>query len=331
MKRTARITMSDIAQAAGVTLQTVSRAFRNASDISEETRERVLNVAREMNYVKNDAARLLRCRKSNIIAVVYDTLVNVYFSIMINYFQAKLKALGYEVLMLTANNRWLTREAYEFAVAQNVAGIVSFLEPNHEIHKLIEHFSVPVLLFGRRTDEDSVDFICTDDFNGGRVAARYLLEKGCKRPLFLGLEKDLLCVQDRYNGFCEVIEAAGLEKPEFYSITKKQPLETYLPEKFAEQDTAPDALFCFNDVLALEALSVLEDESIPFVPTIGFDAVQQELRMPNKIPSVGTDKKAMAERAAQMIVEIVENKREKKSGIFVDVALFFAKKAKKVS
>ena len=77
-----RVTMRDVARAANVTPQTVSRAIRNAPEVSAETREKVLKVAAELNYVKNNSASSLRCGNSKLIVIIYDHLVNVYFSIM---------------------------------------------------------------------------------------------------------------------------------------------------------------------------------------------------------------------------------------------------------
>ena len=82
-----RVTIRDVARVARVTPQTVSRAIRNAPEVSAETREKVLKVAAELNYVKNNSASSLRCGNSKLIVIVYDHLVNIYFSIMIDYLQ----------------------------------------------------------------------------------------------------------------------------------------------------------------------------------------------------------------------------------------------------
>ena len=74
-----RVTIRDVALVARVTPQTVSRAIRNAPEVSAETREKVLKVAAELNYVKNNSASSLRCGNSKLIVIVYDHLVNIYF------------------------------------------------------------------------------------------------------------------------------------------------------------------------------------------------------------------------------------------------------------
>ena len=73
-----RVTIKDVARIAGVTPQTVSRAFRNTEDISKETRERILQIASEMGYVQNASARSLRNGSSKLIAIIYDNIMNSY-------------------------------------------------------------------------------------------------------------------------------------------------------------------------------------------------------------------------------------------------------------
>ena len=191
-----RVTIRDVARVARVTPQTVSRAIRNAPEVSAETREKVLKVAAELNYVKNNSASSLRCGNSKLIVIVYDHLVNIYFSIMIDYLQTCFRAQNYSILMLSVTKHQLDRSDYEFALSHNVAGIVSFLEPDKEVTEMLDNFAIPVLLFGRRTDIKSVDYICMDDEEAGWqraalskrvVPARYMLASAQPPARTIGL------------------------------------------------------------------------------------------------------------------------------------------------
>ena len=302
MKRM-RVTVRDVARVAQVTPQTVSRAIRNAPEVSEETRKKVLKVAAELNYVKNNTASSLRCGNSRLIVIIYDHLVNVYFSIMIDYLQASFRERNYSIMMLSVTEHRLNRSAYEFAVSHNAAGIVSFLEPDEEIEGMLEGFSVPVLLFGRRTDVKAIDYIRTDDEEGGRLAARKLLNVGCKHPVYISIKMTASCAYGRYTGFCKGFEEAGWQKP---ANIKYDVLEEEFPGLFADPDSAPDSFFCFSDLIAFDVLCQLEKFGMKKLPVIGFDNIQQEVRIPNRLVSVGTDKRAMAERAVDVLVSRIE-------------------------
>lgn len=298
-----RVTVRDVARAAQVTPQTVSRAIRNAPEISAETRERVLKIAADLNYVKNSTASSLRYGNSRVIVIIYDHLVNVYFSIMIDYLQACFKERNYSILMLSVIEHRLNASAYEFAVSHDAAGIVSFLEPDDEIASMLEGFGIPVLLFGRRTEMRSVDYIRTDDVKGGRLAARRLMERGCKRFLYLSIEMSASCAYDRFRGFAEELSAAGHEA---VAMEMFGDWEDRFLALFSDSSTPLDGVFCFSDMLAFEVLFLLQKNGISGVRVVGFDNVQEEVRIPNRLVSVGTDKRAMAERAAGVLVSRIE-------------------------
>lgn len=299
--------MRDVARAAQVTPQTVSRAIRNAPEVSAETRERILKIAAQLNYVKNNTATSLRSGNSRLIVIIYDHLVNVYFSIMIDYLQACFKKRNYSILMLSVTQHQLDRSAYEFAIAHNAAGVVSFLEPSKEIADMLESFVVPILLFGRRTEMTSIDYVRTDDEEGGRLAARWFLEHGCKRPVYVGIGATASCAYDRFAGFYGEWEGAGLEKP--LVIDASVPFEKHFSALFANTTFTPDSFFCFSDMLALDVLCLLERSGITGVQVVGFDDIQEEVHIPNRFVSIGTNKRAMAERAAEILVSRIESGR----------------------
>ena len=316
-----RVTVRDVARVAQVTPQTVSRAIRNAPEVSAETRERVLKVAEELHYVKNNTATSLRCGNSRLIVIIYDHLVNVYFSIMIDYLQACFKERNYSILMLSVTEHLLDRSAYEFAVSHNAAGIVSFLEPSDEIAGLVESFVVPVLLFGRRTDMPAIDYLRTDDEEGGRLAAKRFIESGCKRSVYVCIGSGTSCEQDRFSGFCAEWEKTGRQKP--LVVEGLRSVKEQFSALFADAASAPDCFFCFSDMLAFDVMCLLEKAGLDDrVPVIGFDDIQKEVNIPNRLVSIGSDKRAMAERAVEVLVSRIENGRGKRVaetfGVFLD-------------
>ena len=108
---TKRVTVKDIARAAGVSPQTVSHALSGADDISEPTRRKVKLIAQRLNYVKNSAASSLRSGGTKMIAVVYDDPINLYFSFMVAYLHESLKKRGYSMLMMEMCIRDSSRRA----------------------------------------------------------------------------------------------------------------------------------------------------------------------------------------------------------------------------
>ena len=207
---TKRVTVKDIARAAGVSPQTVSHALSGADDISEPTRRKVKLIAERLNYVKNSAASSLRSGGTKMIAVVYDDPINLYFSFMVAYLHESLKKRGYSMLMMMEPVRSFSEELYLSVLSRNVDGILSFIQPEEELGGAIEAYGVPVVLVGRRSDVKNVDCIYTDDVKGGRIAAAYLADKGLKRIAFFSEDLDLTCARDRFEGYRAGLRARKL-------------------------------------------------------------------------------------------------------------------------
>lgn len=320
MERKARVTIKDVARIAMVTPQTVSRALRDAPDIAESTKTRVLEIASNLNYVKNSTASALRRGSTRLIGIIYDNLINLYFSVMTDFIQFCLKERGYSMLTISVRSFHLNEEAYMAAVSHNVDGIISFLEPDEELTELIKSYNVPVLLFGRRTNVKRIDCIHTDDEAGGRLAAARLADDGCKNAVCITEALELTCAYDRYHGFEEELKRRGISKPRI--VNPNVPgLEQQLLSLMKSPEGFPDGIFCFNDMLAFETLYFIEKNNLPSVKVIGYDNVQQEIHIPRRLTTVGTDKLALAKRATEMIISKVEtgdtNRAIEKKGVFL--------------
>lgn len=320
MERKARVTIKDVARIAMVTPQTVSRALRDAPDIAQSTKTRVLEIASNLNYVKNSTASALRRGSTRLIGVIYDNLINLYFSVMTDFIQFCLKERGYSMLTISVRSFHLNEEAYMAAVSHNVDGIISFLEPDEELTELIKSYNVPVLLFGRRTNVKRIDCIHTDDEAGGRLAAARLADDGCKNAVCITEALELTCAYDRYHGFEEELKRRGISKPRI--VHPNVPgLEQQLLSLMKSPEGFPDGIFCFNDMLAFETLYFIEKNNLPSVKVIGYDNVQQEIHIPRRLTTVGTDKLALAKRATEMIISKVEtgdtNRAIEKKGVFL--------------
>lgn len=302
MAKKDRVTIKDIARVAKVTPQTVSRAFRNTSDISAETRERILKIASEMGYVRNVSARSLRNGSTNLIAVIYDNIINNYFSIITHYLQRSFKEKGYSILTISVDDIFLREAEYLKAIEHNVDGVISFLELDEDMKDALKKYDVPVLVIGRKTDESFVDCVYVDDKKAGMLAAKRFIERGCKNPIFVSEASQVICSVERYEGFKEEFEKIGIT-PRI--IADKPNVPFFLENPFVEQFELdpPDAIFCFNDMLAFESLYLIEKHNLKGAKVIGVDNVQHEIYFPKRLTTIGWDKAQLVKYAIDMILE----------------------------
>ena len=321
MTKKLRVTIKDVARVAGVTPQTVSRAFRNAEDINKETQERILQIASEMGYVQNASARSLRNGSSKLIAIIYDNIMNSYFSIITYYLQDYLRGKGYSILSISVTDNVLKERDYLIALEHNAEGVISFLQADENIARLINTYRVPVLVMGRRSEDEGVDSVYVDDVEVGKIAARRFIEKGCKNPLCISEAMDITCAYDRCLGFKEEFKSVGREVRLIARerLGEDLPLEELLLQAY--KSNPPDAIFCFNDIFAFQALYVIEKHGLKIPLIIGVDNIQQEIFLPKRLTTVGWDKRKLAQISANAILSRISGSEEKLFSVKEEVFL----------
>ena len=315
--RNKRVTIKDIASETGFSAQTVSLALRNKECITENTRNVVNEAARKLGYVKNSTAINLRKGHTNMVAIVYDNITNPYFSIMTRYLQHYLREQEYILLIFTTDSYFLDLDTFYHILSCNVAGVISFLDVDENIAKLSKQNNLPVLVLGRKSG-NSISWITTSENNGGALAARYLMERGCKNNLHITYSLDMICGKERYEGFLREIKNAGM-KEDLLLVLGYSPLKKLLKAYLKEHEV--DGIFAFNDMIAYAALSVLKEEKREDIKVVGFDNIQETFKFPFRISTIGADKKAMAKTAVSVLMEKINNGDESAENHIFDVFL----------
>ncbi|TDX01597.1 LacI family DNA-binding transcriptional regulator [Dinghuibacter silviterrae] len=198
------ITLKMLAAELRLSPGTVSKALKGSHEISEATREKVMDMARRLDYVPNPYASSLRRRTSKTIGVVLPAMADSFFSMTIEGIEAVAGDKGYHVLI------YLSHESYykEAAIVKDfqsgrVDGVLISLSGEtwntDHLHTLTDK-NIPVVYFDRVCEENDVARIATDDMEAGFAAASHLLEAGCKRLLFLSPSDNLAIIKRRLAG-----------------------------------------------------------------------------------------------------------------------------------
>lgn len=311
-----RVTIKDIAQRTNVTAQTVSRVLRGVDYVAEETRQRVLQAARELNYIPSYAAKALRNGMSQSIAIVFDSLRNVYFSIMIDHLRKEIVANGYSVQLIFSDNPVIKEEIYRKAVSHGAVAVISFLEAEDGLGQKVRECGVPMMIFGRSAEDEGLDYITTDDYQGGQLVANYLLSRNCVKFKYLVEGSGMTCAIDRFKGYSETLKEHGYEA----EIVDCAVIEY----NFDAMDLSDPAtgVFCFNDILAFQLIKRMS--AIPAgsrVKIVGYDNIQSDIVLPINLTTVGLDKEHHAKLAVDCILQKL-SKPNKRFAIHEKVALF---------
>src|SRR5258706_5744658 len=184
-------TIKILAKELKLSVASVSKALRDSHEISNETKQKVLALARQLNYVPNPYASSLRKRVSKTIAVVLPEVADSFFSLAINGIESVAQEKGYHVLIYLTHESFAREKAIlnEFKSGR-VDGIlmsVSGETCDSDHIKEVTAAGIPVVFFDRICEDVATVKIITDDFESGYNAATHLIEKGCKKIAFLSI------------------------------------------------------------------------------------------------------------------------------------------------
>ena len=287
--KSVRITLKNVSEACGYTVNTVSRALRNDTRLPESTRVLIQNTAREMGYIRNSMASSLRSGRSHIVAVIVNDLHNQHFSDLLNCMDRELRKKDYNLMILCMQlDDSLAEKLIHTAISLSVDGILYF--PNRDQKHHIEYMvrnHVPFVLLDRRVDGIESDIVRCDDEQGGYLAGRHLLSLGHKRFLFLsGVEKSSSQL-DRYSGFLKALREAGIPEENVRKIPGET-VETALAQNRIGQLLFPidyTAIVSFRDEVSYPVIHHLAKEGIPVpekISIISFDNLHAE--NPSRLP-----------------------------------------------
>lgn len=272
MRRSSAPTMKDVAREAGVALGTVSKVFNNGS-VGEEYRRRVLDAAERLGYQVNSYARGLKTNRTYAVAVVLPNIINPFFSILAQNLCQALTKRGYRMFLSITDFDPEAEQRYIHMAQQNqVDGIIGLTyNPGLRVDR-----QVPFVSFDRYVSPD-VPCVASDNFGGGQLAARKLVELGCRRLLFLRIGSSVAGESDkRRSGFEAFCSGAGVEHDLLYLCDSDglAPFRDFLQDHLHAGRLDYDGIFCCTDVLALEIQKMLTQLGLRVpedVQLIGFD------------------------------------------------------------
>jgi len=273
-----KVTSTEVAQRAGVSQSTVSRAFNRQEVVSPETRERILSIASELGYRPNELARSLISRKSNMIGIVMGDILNPFYPAVLSAFTYNLQRLGRRVLLFSVPPGHDVDEVLPQLMQYQIAGVVvTSATLSSRMAEAVGRSGTPVVLFNRTVYGGAVNSVCCANEEGGRLVARTLLNAGHRRFALIGGLASTSTHLERRQAFAEELGGHGV------GALQEQPgNNTYeggfkAAKKLLSARDRPDALFCISDIMALGALDAARRELSLNVPgdlsIVGFDDI----------------------------------------------------------
>lgn len=313
-------TLKDVARRAGVSVRTVSNVVNNYPYVTAEMRERVRVALEELRYQPNLSARYLRRGRSGILAYAMPDLSNVYFSEIGNAIMAAAAAHSYTVL----TDQTLARRASERDVIQGLTphlidGVILSplaLEPED---MQPDKGTVPIVLLGDRNYDVPYDHVTYDNVATAYAATEHLIKLGRRRVATIGVELESRETQTsllRLRGYTEALLANGFPIDPALIIRGIPTYNRSVGERTMHQllalDDRPDAVFCFNDHLALGAMRAIHDAGFRIpedIAVVGFDDIEDGRFSIPSLTTISPDKQKIGDLAVDFLLGRIKGTR----------------------
>ena len=314
--RRRRITIKDVAQAAGVSTQTVSRVMNKSSYVSGKTRQRVEAVVEELGYNPSALARSLSQQRSYTLGIVTSGLKYIGPSRTINGIADKADELGYMLLMKELDNFNIHSidVVIDSLLARQVDGILWVAPEIGDNHSWVEKqkakIPVPVLFLAMKP-RDSISSVSTDNFQGAVIAVQHLLSCGRKKIGHISGPLSWWEADERKRGWQETLNAVGFDTSDDcctegnWSSASGEQAFIHLMQKFPDVD----AVFVANDQMSLGVLreAVRRGIHVPEqLAVIGFDNIPESAFFYPSLTTIYQDLQLLGEQAVQIIVEMIQ-------------------------
>lgn len=304
-------TAVDVARLAGVSQSAVSRAFTPGASVSADARNRITAAARALGYRPNAIARSLITRRSRVIGLVAAYLQNHFYPDVLERLSAKLRALGYHIMLFTADSRDAADPLLEEIIRYRVdALILASTTLSSALAAECKAAGIPVLLFNRTTDTADVSSVTGENVRGGALIAAFLAAGGHRRMGFVAGIENSSTSRDREGGFTAWLnrhmQGSPMRAVGHYTM---EGAAAAARELLARPDR-PDAIFCGNDHMAIAILDVARHEFGLRVPEdlsiVGFDDVGPASWPSFDLTSFSQPVGAMVDMAVDTIMALVE-------------------------
>lgn len=307
-------TIKDIARRAGVSHTTVSRALNGNPAIPECTAAAIRDLANELGYLPSAAARGLKTRRSKVIGVIVSRIDNPYFGEIVQGIEDVLQPAGFSLFFSSSHlNSEIEKDIIQAFAEHRVEGvIICSVTVSRQQADRLKAYGMPIVVINNQSPEEYQCSIAHDDVYGSRKITAYLISLGHKSIAYLGNENAERINQDRLKGFREEMRVSGTTVDEslIHDCGGGEIQNGVEGMQSLLRSGIPDAVFCFNDLMAIGALKVLADHDIHVpgqVSVAGFDNIQYSAFSNPALTTFDQPKRAIGSEAAQTLLELVEH------------------------
>ena len=306
-------TITDIARELKISKSTVSRALKNSNEIKKETRDAVLTLAKNLNYIPNHFASALAKKKSFSIGIVVPELITDFFPQFIIAAQNAASQEGYEVVICHSNEKFNNEvDIIKRLFAYQVDGVILSIASETKTLDHLNAFSqadIPVILFNRVGNEPGLPKVLVNDVEGAFAGVEHLIKNGYRKIAHIAGPQHLQISRNRLKGYQKALEKYNLEqKPEwifYHDLSHTGAVNC--ANQLLDLKEKPDAVFPVNDPAAIVLIMEARKRGIQIGKDLGLVGFSNDSRSSFIDPPLTTLAQPI-EKMAEVCVHLLVNK-----------------------
>ncbi|MBN6886756.1 LacI family transcriptional regulator, kdg operon repressor [Cytobacillus horneckiae] len=313
-----KITISDVAEKAGVSKSTVSQYINQRYKyMSSETKERIERVINELNFRPNDNARNLKVKKTKVVGILVANILHTLSTEIIQIVEDRLQHNGMKAFVCnSADDPEKEKEYIDLLIAKQVDGIIIFPVGNdYTVYNYLINYSIPIVFVDRLVDGITTDSVLLDNHAASFLAVSTLAEKGHENIAFFTLPIDFPVTPriERIDGYKKAMAACQLKLREelVFSISKDKIQDAL--QNCLHLNKPPTAIIAGNDLVLLQILKYLKKNNVSVpekMAVIGIDNVLYADLYEPSITTIAQPIQQMGLKAAELLLDRIKNESQ---------------------
>ncbi|WP_078409928.1 LacI family DNA-binding transcriptional regulator [Priestia abyssalis] len=320
-------TIKDISKVAGVSVTTVSRALNGYSDVNEETRKKIIEVAKQLNYSPNTLARGLVMKKSQTIGLLVSGMNresvkdNLTFQVLSGINEC-VSVRDYDLILFNTDSSRQREKTYtQLCRERKVDGaIIQGIKLDDPYLKEVMESDIPCVLVDIPVETNTVGYVTTDNVLGAKKAVEHLIELGHRNIAMVNGSDQAFVSKQRLKGYEKALKENEIKVQrnwiadgEFKEEKAKEAVSSLL-SSFPEIS----AIFCASDLMALGALKACQEKGLAVpndISIIGYDDILLASYVTPPLTTINQDMFEMGYEAADLLINMLEGKAKKRHRI----------------
>jgi len=312
-----RVNIQEVAKLAGVSPSTVSRALNNHPGISEKTRQKIIEVAKKLNYKPNYRGQILTTKSTKNIGLLITDITNPFFPELVRGAEERASEAGYTILLgNTSESEEKETNYLDFFSRGPVDGVIISASriSNEHIINLAEE-GLPIVVINRMLEHPKISYVSTDMEKGGYLATKHLIKLGHSRIAFINGPKLSEAAERRLSGYKRALTESKIRyNPNLISFNTPVADSGYKEAiKLLCAKNPPSAIFTYNDLMAFGVIKAAKELGIKIpeeLSIIGFDDIFFSNFTDPPLTTVRQPKEELGENAVELLLKLMKGEKQ---------------------